>query len=57
MVIETGQPLTWEVVQDFETQALIERNGDPTISAATVRKVIGSLKAAGVSPTRTPWEK
>ena len=52
---KTGQPLTWEAIQRIETQALVEAKASPGAAAATVKKAIESLKAAGITPMKTPW--
>ena len=53
---QTGQPLTWDVIQSIETEALITGGANPNTAAAIVNQAINALKAAGVSgPTRIPW--
>ena len=53
---QTGATLTWEAVEQIETQALIRGNMNPNMAQATVRQAIQALKDAGVSgPTRIPW--
>jgi hypothetical protein len=52
----TGKPLTWDVVQDIETKALIDGGAEPAQAAAAVRRAIQALKDSGVSgPIRIPW--
>jgi hypothetical protein len=53
---QTGKTLTWEVVQDIETQALVQGGMNPEQAAATAQKAIQSLKNSGIAgPTRIPW--
>jgi RHS repeat-associated protein len=52
----TGQPITWEVVQRIETEALVRAGMTAQMAAATVQKALAALKAAGVQgPVRIPW--
>ena len=54
---KTGSPLTWEVLSEIETQALIRGGMKASgMAQATVEKAIQALKKAGVSgPTKIPW--
>ena len=53
---KTGKPLTWEVIEEIETQALIKGGADAEQALETVREAIRALKAAGVAgATRIPW--
>jgi hypothetical protein len=53
---KTGKSLTWEVIEEIETKALIAGGADAGQALATVRKAIQALKDAGVAgPTRIPW--
>jgi hypothetical protein len=53
-----GKPLTWDDVQNIETQALIHGRMPPDVAYATVRRAIESLKSIGISaPTRIPWSR
>ena len=53
---KTGAPLTWDAMQQIETQALIRGGMEPGMARATVPQAIQALKDAGVSgPTRIPW--
>jgi RHS repeat-associated protein len=58
---QTGRTLTWNVMEEIETQALIlgrlgRNNLTPEAARATVRTAINGLKKAGVAgPTRIPW--
>lgn len=53
---KTGQPLTWEVVAEIETKALIEGRMNAEIARSTVARAIQALKAAGIKvPVRIPW--
>lgn len=53
---KTGDPLTWQVMETIETQALISGGMNADIARITVQKAIQALKDAGVSgPTRIPW--
>lgn len=51
-----GQPLTWEVIAEIETEVLVKSGLEPGIASATVAKSIKALKDAGVAgPVRIPW--
>mgnify|MGYP000019068328 CR=1 FL=1 len=53
---KTGADLTWEVMSEIETTALIRGGMLPGAAAATVRQAIGALRGAGITgPTRIPW--
>jgi len=53
---QTGQPLTWKVVEKIETAALVRGGMTRDMASATVKKAIDALKQAGVTgPTRIPW--
>jgi hypothetical protein len=53
---KTGKPLTWKVIADIETQALVGAKMEKSVARATVKRAIDALKAAGVAgPTRIPW--
>ncbi len=53
---QTGQELTWDVVQDIETRALVESGMPHEMAEATVKQAIEALKQAGVpKPTHIPW--
>ena len=53
---KTGKPLTWEVIADIETKALVEGGATFEQAAGAVQKAIQSLKTSGVAgPTRIPW--
>lgn len=53
---QTGCDLTWEVVQDIETRALVASGMPQEMAEATVKHAIEALKQAGVSkPTHIPW--
>jgi hypothetical protein len=53
---QTGQTLTWEVIEQIETQALISGGMEPVTASATVQTAVQALKDSGVSgPTRIPW--
>ncbi|MGC1434183.1 MAG: hypothetical protein WA811_18235 [Candidatus Sulfotelmatobacter sp.] len=52
----TGNTLTWDAVQQIETEALVRGGMNPNMAANTVQQAIQQLKNAGVSgPTRIPW--
>lgn len=51
-----GQPLTWDVIAEIETEVLVKSGLEPGIASATVAKSIKALKDAGVAgPVRIPW--
>jgi len=53
---QTGKTLTWEAMEEIETQALIKGGMNAKQALATVRTAIQALKNAGVSgPTTIPW--
>jgi hypothetical protein len=53
---KTGNPLTWDVIENIETKALVLGGGlNPGVASATVKSAIAPLRAAGVSPTKIPW--
>ena len=53
---KTGQPLTWEVMESIEAQALVRGGMNQTMALTTIRQAIAALKASGVTgPTRIPW--
>lgn len=53
---QSGRELTWEVVQDIETRALVASGMPQEMAEATVKHAIEALKQAGVSkPTHIPW--
>jgi hypothetical protein len=53
---KTGKTLTWEAMEEIETQALIRGGMEAGMARATVQKAIQGLKDAGVTgPTRIPW--
>jgi hypothetical protein len=56
---KTGAKLTWEAMEDIETNALVKGGlKDVDVARATVRQAIQALQKAGVpGPTRIPWVK
>lgn len=53
---QSGRELTWEVVQEIETRALVASGMPQEMAEATVKHAIEALKQAGVSkPTHIPW--
>ncbi len=53
---KTGKSLTWEVIEEIETQSLIKGGADASQALDAVRRAIRALKDAGVAgPTRIPW--
>ena len=53
---KTGSPLTWQTMEQIETQALISGGMQPSMANATAKVAIQALKRAGLSrPTRIPW--
>lgn len=58
-VAKTGRQLTWDAVENIETEALVRGGIKSEMTArAAVKQAISALKASGVSaPTRIPWGK
>jgi hypothetical protein len=52
---KTDKKLTWDVIEDIETRALVHGGAKPAQASATVRDVIQRLKEAGIKPTVIPW--
>ncbi|MEJ5343057.1 MAG: hypothetical protein WHT09_15990, partial [Thermogutta sp.] len=53
---KTGRELTWDVVQDIETKALVAAGMPHEMAEATVKQAIEALRQAGISkPTHIPW--
>jgi hypothetical protein len=53
---KTGKSLTWEVIEEIETQSLIKGGAAAAQARDAVQKAIRALKDAGVvGPTRIPW--
>ena len=52
---KTGEDLTWDVVQDIETNALIAGNVPPHMAGPTVQAAISQLQEQGVAIQRIPW--
>ncbi len=50
-----GVPMSWDVAEEVETRALIQKGVDSKVARATARKAIAHLKDSGVgAPTRYP---
>jgi hypothetical protein len=53
---KTGRTLTWEVVEEIETKALIRGGANAEQALNAVKTAIQALKDAGITgPTRIPW--
>ena len=53
---QTGSSLTWQAVDNIETQALVQAGMNQNIARQTVQTAISELQKAGVDgPTRIPW--
>jgi hypothetical protein len=52
---KTGQPPTWDAIQQIETKALVSGGANPGLAQSLVQQAIQALQKAGVSPKRIPW--
>jgi len=53
---QTGSKLTWQAVENIETQALVRAGMNQNMARQTVQTAIRELQKAGVAgPTRIPW--
>jgi hypothetical protein len=53
---KTGQQLTWDVVEEIKTKALMRGGLQIHTGRATVKHAMEALRNAGLSgPTRIPW--
>jgi hypothetical protein len=52
---KTGKALTWDIIEQIETEALVKAGLDRARALATVKVALAKLKSTVSGPTRIPW--